>query len=654
MDSTAKNGTIYEFDGFRLVTGEELLLRNGERISLNIKSFGVLKLLVERHGHLVTKSEIIDTVWEDAFVEEGSLTKAIWTIRHALDDTSKERFIQTVPKRGYRFVFPVSISREGSGAFRLSDLGVLVEDDKEVAAEPAEQIMDGGSANVAAGIVVSDAKKAPAKSFHKWAAFAGIVLVLLGGAALYLTFSKQGILRRGETSRLVVMPLRPLDLQGRDTIYDLGIADALISKLSADKKLSVRQLDAVRLYSDVNEDPLKVGTEQKVDYVLSSHYQLANGKIKVTAKLIDVASGKIEEDYSTTTQSAEPFAAQEVIANNIGNRLLARFGSGSSEFRPERGTSNEEAYRHHQLAMNFNELRGAENGRKALEQIERAVALDPNFARAWATKAYIHRYIGYGAGANEHYLKSMEAVEKALAIDPNLSEAHGALCFNRFRYQYDFAGAESACKRAIELDPNSPLAHKLYSNFLYSRGRFDEAISEIKKAIDLQPVSYDNQQTYALALYFARRYADAETQWKQLIPLNPNHSLIYGQLVRSLVQQGKKSEAFEYLIEWLAMEKEGEETIRRFRTAYAESGWRGVTLERIRMAESRGNPGLFEFARFYATINDKDNAFKYLEMAYQERSNMIAVLSVDPELDSLREDSRYVELLRRVEAQNGS
>src|SRR5262245_43884749 len=106
MELAPNNRVIYEFGGFRLVPSEDLLLRDGERISLNIKSYGVLKILVERHGHLVTKSELIDTIWEDAFVEEGSLTKAIWTIRQALGDTSKERFIQTIPRRGYRFIAP--------------------------------------------------------------------------------------------------------------------------------------------------------------------------------------------------------------------------------------------------------------------------------------------------------------------------------------------------------------------------------------------------------------------------------------------------------------------------------------------------------------------------------------------------------------------
>src|SRR5688572_13191002 len=264
MESTAKNGTIYEFDGFRLVTSEELLLRNGEQIPLNIKSFGVLKMLVEHHGHLVTKSEIIDTVWEDTFVEEGSLAKAIWTIRQALDDTSKEKFIQTVPRRGYRFVFPVSVRRDSSGAFRLPDLPGLVEADHEVA-EMAEPFTNAGSIDVAARVVVSDARNASAKRLSRWAALGSIVFLLLSGVALYLTLSRQKTFGKGETSRLVVMALKPLDPQARDEIYDRGIAEALIYKLRADKKLLVRQLDAD---PDVNKDPIKLGIEQEVDYVL--------------------------------------------------------------------------------------------------------------------------------------------------------------------------------------------------------------------------------------------------------------------------------------------------------------------------------------------------------------------------------------------------
>ena len=342
--------------------------------------------------------------------------------------------------------------------------------------------------------------------------------------------------------------------------------------------------------------------------------------------------------FPSPTASKAQFAALPLEPIDVANRSPAA-----------NGASNEEANRRYLLAQNFIEQRGLENGRKALEQIERAVALDPNFARAWATKAYIHRYIGYGAGAHEQYLKTKEAVEKALAIDPNLSEAYSVLCFNKSRYEYDFTGAESACRRAVELDPNSPLAHKLYGNFLYTRGRFDESFAEIKKAMDLQPVSYDNQQTYALALYFARRYDEEEALWRQLHELNPDHIPIVTWLTRSLQQQGREREAFEYLIKKLTMDKADDESIERFKFAYRTSGWRGVALERIKIAVAKPDPDWFEIACLYSTIDDKDKAFENLEKAYQQRSNKIAVLQVEPQLDLLRDDARYADLIRRVE-----
>jgi TolB-like protein/Tfp pilus assembly protein PilF len=451
---------------------------------------------------------------------------------------------------------------------------------------------------------------------------------------------------------IAVLPFEPINAANRDELYDVGIADALINRLSTVENLQVRSLSSVKRYVDREKDAVDAGIEQRVEYVLASRYQLVGGKIRITAQLINVGSAKTVETYDFQKDATDTFTAQDAVALELKDRLAAKFGDRGSDASSARGTNNAEAYRYYLLAQNFNELRGPENGRIALEQINQAVALDPNFARAWATKAYIHRYMGYGSAAIEHSLKSMEAVEKALALDPNLSEAHSTLCFNKFRFEYDFDGAESSCRRAIELDPNSALAHKLYSNFLYTRGRFDESFAEIQKAIELQPVSYENHQPYALALYFARRYSESETQWKQLIPLNPNHNLIYAHLVRSLVQQGKEAEALEPMIKLLSLEKADGETIMRFRDAFARSGWRGVEVERIKLIESRENPASFELARLYASIGDNDNAFKYLEQAHRERSNMIAVLGVDPELDSLRADARYTELLRRIDEKN--
>jgi len=177
---------------------------------------------------------------------------------------------------------------------------------------------------------------------------------------------------------------------------------------------------------------------------------------------------------------------------------------------PELGTTNEEAERLYRQAENLSVRRNPENIPTAMEYLNQAVTLDPDFARAWAAKAHLHRYVAEYPGGDqaEQYKRSMHALGKALAIDPNLSEAHSALCLNKFRYEYDSAGAERACILALELDPESAVGHKAYATFLYSHGRFDEAIAEIKRALDLQPLALEHQQTYALALHYARRYGE--------------------------------------------------------------------------------------------------------------------------------------------------
>jgi tetratricopeptide (TPR) repeat protein len=407
----------------------------------------------------------------------------------------------------------------------------------------------------------------------------------------------------------------------------------------------------VRRYSNLDLDPLAIGREQRVGYVLTAHYQLAEDSIRVTGQLVDVQRATVDMTFSfEKAATSGTFAIQNAVAAELEARLAPRLGTAVSDVTAHRGTNNEDAYRSYLLAVNFAQQRLTQDMEKAAEFFEQAVEEDPDFAKAWAAKAMNHAYLRAYRGANVHeqYRKSMEAVQRALALNPNLAEAHAALCLNKNRHEYDAAGAEAACRRALELDPDSSEVQKVYSNFLYTQGRFDEAIQAARKAIDLQPLSYDHQQTLGLALYFARRHSEEEAQWKRLIELNPNHKPIYNWLVRCLARQGKHAEALEYLVKSLTMENANDGTIRRLRAAFVTSGWRGVTEERIRLAAARENTSSFELARFYASINDKDNAFKVLDRAYQERSNMIAVLGVDPELDPLRNDPRYIELLHKV------
>jgi tetratricopeptide (TPR) repeat protein len=418
------------------------------------------------------------------------------------------------------------------------------------------------------------------------------------------------------------------------------------------KGFVVRPLSATRKYADIGQDALAAGREQQVDYVLTSNYQLAGGKIRITAQLFNVASGQIEETYQSKEKDAgDVFAMQDAIAGELGNILSARFGSTSSGATAKRGTTNEEAYRLYLQGTYLYHKRTAADARKAIEALDQAVSLDPNYALAWAGKAHAHRYAGNlrrDTNTHEEYKKSIEAINKALALDKNLSEAYSALCENKYLYEYDFDGAERECKRAVELDPNSSLAHEIYSRYLMSRGRFDEAISEIKTAIDLEPTSLFNQRNLGLALYYARRYEEAVAQYKRVIAMDEKFASTYNWLVHTLELQGNQSEAFEWFMKLQALQKADEETVQAFQTAYQTSGWHGVLREQAKRFDEGEAASNSYGARINAQLGNKDKAFEYLEKAYQRREWGLAHLQVDPQLDNLRGDPRFDELIRRV------
>jgi TolB-like protein len=478
--------------------------------------------------------------------------------------------------------------------------------------------------------------------------------LVVGFIGLRPYFYKAGsALPVGDKKSIAVLPLKSISAANRDEIYEVGIADSLINRLSSAGGLVVRSLSATRKYVDINQDPIAAGREQQVDYVLASNYQLAGGKIRVTSELLNVASGEIVETYkSGEKETGNVFATQDQIAVEVGNLLLTRFNFKQNNPTKTRGTDNEEAYRLYLQGVYFNDKRFPEDGLKAVEFFEQAVRLDPNYARAWAGVAFSHRSlsdIGADVDIHEQHRISMEAVKKALELDPNLSEAYNALCMNKLNYEYDVSSAESACRRAIELDPNSPLAHNTYARLLFSSQsrRFDEAIAEIKTAIDLDPTSIYHQIVYMFALTIARRYDEAAQQLERLAQRNPQRAVGYYWIVGGVAFQGKQAEDFERLMRFRKLSNVGEETDRIFETAYQTAGWQGVLREQAKWSY-QFNRSMYFTACIYAQAGDKDKALEYLEKTYQRREHWMAYLQVDPRFDSLRGDPRYDALVKRL------
>ena len=334
--------------------------------------------------------------------------------------------------------------------------------------------------------------------------------------------------------------------------------------------------------------------------------------------------------------------------------MQSHFNFTQNSSAKNRGTDNEEAYRLYLQGVYFNDKRLPSDGEKAVAFFEQAVRLDPNYARAWAGVAFAHRSlmdIGAELTIHEQHRISMEAVNRALALDPNLSEAYTALCLNKLNYEYDASGAETACERAIELDPNSPLAHNTYARLLFSSQsqHFDEAIAEIKTAIDLDPTSFYHQIVYTVALTYARRYNEATQQLERLAQRNPKRAVSYFWLVGGVAFQGKPAEDFERLTRFQKLAETDEATVKIFNTAYQTASWQGVLREQAKRS-SENDQVFYFFACLYAQIGDKDKAIKYLEKTFQHREHWMAYIQVDPRFDLLRGDPRFQGLVRRVES----
>jgi DNA-binding winged helix-turn-helix (wHTH) protein/tetratricopeptide (TPR) repeat protein len=626
------NCTVYEFENFRLESEHLMLYRDGEEISLTPKQVETLLALIEVNGEIVGKEALMSRLWGDTAVEESNLVQNIHRLRKVLGQTEDGKLmIETLRRRGYRF----------NGRLKQKDR------DEPEAVKPrlvpvSEPVVDiGDDARIE--------KPFPGFGGRKRWVWAFIIFAVAVSSA-YLVY-RSGPTSRSAQRQFAVLPLKPIDPARRDDLYENGIADALINQLSSGQGFIVRPLNAVRKYKDIEQDPIAAGREQNVDYVLASNYQMADGRIKVTSQLLNVATGRIASSYQTEKDTGNIFAAQDAIAAEFGARILSEFGSSATRPPASRGTSNEEAYRLYQQAMYLSAQRKADSLPKAVEAFDRAVDLDPNYAQAWAGKALAHWRIGMSKSnghTSEARSESIEAINRSLALDPDLPEAYSALCHIKFSFDYDFEGAESACKRALELGPESSLAHQAYGMFLTTRGRFEEAIAENKRAIALDPTSYENHRFYANALYFARRYDEALAQYKRLLEMDPNAFATYNWLIRTLEAQGKESEAFEWFIKSLNIQKAGDATIQRYWSIYQQSGYRGVLLERIRTSDE-GRANHFRMAGWYASVGDNDKAFAFLEKAYEMHNGLINLLQVEPQFDVLRDDPRYADLVRRIE-----
>lgn len=487
------------------------------------------------------------------------------------------------------------------------------------------------------------------------AAFALAALVITSTGLGYFFYGKKAALVTDGKRSIAVLPLKPINTAVRDEIYELGIADSVIQKISSARNLVVRQLHAVRNYVELDRDVIEIGEEQNVDFILASSYQIAGGKIKVTSQLLDVATGKVEDTFTVENDSRDLFSAQDAIAGAIGSKLIARFGGEPTDAKPRRGTSNEEAYRLYLQGMYLVEKGTNAETKRSIELFDQAIDLDPNYAAAWAGKGNAHcsfSHMGDKSPADEYEI-ARPAIQRALELDSNLPEAYATLGVINTDFYWNFEEAEKQFLRAIELNPSSDYAYRWYGNRLVRYGRFDEAVAAMKTAINNNPTNIFHHRIYGWVLYMARRHDEAIEQLERVVEMDPSSPWTYDTIWMAYNAKGDYARAFEWFMKYHRQAGTSSDLITRFNSDYQKTGWNGVLQTQRATLEAKEQKGVFSprhyrIATLSALVGDKEHALVSLNEAFKYRSANITFLKTDPALDSLRGDPRFDELMRRA------
>ena len=639
----------YEFDHFRIDAKHRFLIREGEVVQLKPKVFDTLMVLVESAGRIVTKDELMQAVWGDTIVEENNLTHNISVLRKVLgENRGDHRYILTIPGRGYRFVGDVKVrNRENTDLVmaKFTRSEILIEDETHI-----DDLERGESQ------AVSAIKRPVATRRLTGLLIVILILVIFGLAYGYF----RSLDKRAEPAgisavrTLAVLPFKSIGAGGDDEYLQVGIVDALITRLSHLQRIAVKPTGAVRKYAAGDHDPVTAGRELDVDAVLNGSVQKAGDRIRVVVQLVNVRDGSALWGETFDEKLADIFTVQDRISEQVSAALTLTLSKAEKDRLTRRETNSPEAYQLYLKGRYYWNKRTQETAKKAIEYFQQSIDLDPNYALAYAGIADSYIILGVYSGLPPHeaFTKAKAMAQKALQLDESLAEAHTALAYVKFRYEWDWSGAEEEYRRAIEVNPNYATAYQWASLNLAAVGRLDEAISQIRRAEELDPLSPIINSNVEWVLYLARRHDEGIAHCRKTLEIDPSFFATHKYLGLLYVQKGMYEQAIDEYQKAKDLSPDDYHIVALIGHAYALSGHRDkarAALLQLKEIAKQKYIQPWSIAMIYTGLGEKDQAIAWLEKAYEDRSSYMVYLKVEPMLDSLRSDSRFADLLRRME-----
>ena len=640
-------GAKYLFGPFELRTRTRELYKHGVKLKLRPQAYQVLALLLEHSGECVTREELQKRVWpSDTFVDfENGVNTAIKQLRASLSDSAAEpRYIETLPKLGYRMIVAVEFEAGSKG---------------ERAAEAKEE-----SAGATASNEVSASPPAarPISSTKRlWFTAAAVSVLGIACLVAFLKWPRAPLIPQpaAPAARIMVAVLPFKNLTGDDTqdYFSDGLTEEMIAQLGRldPKELGVIARTSVMHYQHSSEKVDQIGSELDVQYVLEGSVRRDSQKVRINAELIEVEGQRQLWAQQYDRELTNLLVVQAEIAREISDSIQQTLGSPQHSEPIRTPTLTPQAYQAYDLCLKglyFWNKRTGQGLQQAIVYFQQAIAIDPNYAPAFAGLSNTYALMpGYMlAPAAEYMPKAREAAVRALQTDDELPEAHVALALILENYDWDWNSAEKEYRRAIELNPNYATAHHWYAEFLTWQGRFDEALRESESARRLDPLSLIIAADRGAILYFARQYDRSIEQFQNVLEMDPSFGRAHLG-IDAYMQLGRFDEALAKVKEWRRLSGDGTNIRSRLVYIYGRTGQKDKARAELRKLEAMNaarpqDPVAMAVA--YIGIGNNEAALSSLEKAYAERSNLLTALNVEPVYDPLRQDARFQELLRRV------
>jgi TolB-like protein/DNA-binding winged helix-turn-helix (wHTH) protein len=620
--------TVVRFGVFEADLRLEELRRNGVKVRIQDLPFRALKLLLSRPNEVITREEFRQTLWPgDVFVDfDLGIRSAIKRLRDALGDSAENPiFVQTVDRRGYRWIAPTH-----SEPPPQAEAGAESED--EDLAPSAPILSSTGSWN------------------WKWK-ITGLVVAALALGVLTLAL----LYRRPGADSIAVLPFTNGSPDANTDYLSDGITESLTGNLTHVPELRVKSRSSVFRYKGKDVDVQKAGNELGVSALVSGRVTTRGNSIEVSVELIDVRDNTEIWEHHYSGEAADIVSLQTQIAGDIAEKLRSELSSSEKQQVTRQGTQNPEAY---QLYLKgryaWNNRTNAELER-AISYFGEAIAKDPGYALAYSGLADTYSVLpNYGGNQNEDFPKSNGAARKALELDPTLAHPHAVLGSNEMQYDWDFASGEAEFKKSFELDPDDATARQWYADDIAMiGGREQEALAEVDRAHALDPESPVISRVAGSVRVWERRFDEAIAICTKLANDNPTFAIAHDCLAQAYWGKRMYPQVIE---EWKACGQLSGYSAEFDPAAIMEqgfrsAGWKGAVAKAIEYRKTQRKSGYYSafiIATFYADLGDKDQAFHWLNIAYQEHDWLLISLKTNFRLDPIRSDPRFAELVRKV------